>query len=237
LKITGSYKAINASGNAYYKLLVGWLYKNVLNAVIRRSQSNSNEGILLREDLIKFLPNQNAVYSYEGLYNKHLNEIDTEELSRLVDQLIIDYTMHTDSGEILRAIRIYLFGPYFGKWCQMVEFAKRAKERGERNVFYVGRKSDPEYQIFSTIISDGEVRAESVTTFSDISLYLLSKIKARLNNSKTNAYGGFKTHPKSNSFRVCAFQKNIVIAIQEERRFKRISILCKEFEENDCGVV
>jgi len=237
LKVTRRYKGLNLGRNKYLGSLIKRLYKNVLNTAIRAPNSGLTDMLLLREDFIKSYSNKKSVFSYESLYNRYLNKINLEDFSSLVIQLVNNSSKLSHRGATLRAIRVYLFGPYFGKWCPLVEFAHHAKMNGEKSIFYVGCKSDSEFQILSEIVCGSEGSAQSISTISDKLLYILSKLKLWINQDKPYAYGGFNSNQNFDKISVSLYQKNIVIPIQEDRRFSRISRLCEEFKNNNIGVL
>lgn len=217
--------------------MIIWLYKNVLKTVTRVSRSETAGMLLLREDFMGPFLNKKNIFSYEGLYNGYFNLINQKDFSSLVSGLVNNLSKLSKHGAALRAIRLYLFLPYFSKWCQLVEFAYDAKMKGEKSIFYVGSKKDSEFQILSEIVCGSEGGARCIFTISDKLLHILSRLRFWITQGKSYTYGGFNSIRGSSNLKVSLFQKNIVIPIQEDRRFPRISKLCEEFKKNDYGVI
>jgi len=237
LRVSRRYQGINISSKFFFRKLVQWLYEKILITLLNERNAKFGEVLLLRQDLIKTLPNIQSIISYEGLYIKHIGTIKLEELSKSVHQLVAHSLNHSKFGEILRYIRIYIFSPYFVKWCPLVEFAYNIKSKGDKNFFYIGKTADPIFQILRSIIIENQQNVISTTTASDLVLNFLSETKIWIKKRKLYSYRGFIFHPKKRKYETLNLKKNIVIAIQEERRFQRIAKLCEEFERNGYGVV
>lgn len=231
MRVTSRYWGLTLSRNVFFRSLILWLYRNVSKKIL--SNSKTNNVLLLREDFNRFYINKKNSFYYESLYNSYLQTINLEEFSNLIKKLIENSSKFSEIGINLRTISVYLFVPFFHKWCPLIEFAHSKKMKGERELFYVGRRSDSEFQILSKVICGNERNAEYISTISDKTLHLMAKMKLLINHNKKYNFSGFNLYPKVTNTMKSKFQKNIVIPIQEDRRFLRIKRLCEEFEKNN----
>lgn len=237
LKITRRYQGLNVGGSLFLDKLIGILYKNVLNKVLKHATSEVDEVILMREGLVKYIAPRKKIFSYEGLYINYIGKIEPKELSNSVNRLVQYSSTNFEHGDILRYIRIFIFGPYFGKWCPLVEFARSINSEDKKELIYIGDKNDADFQVLSIASADIQCNIKLLTSFSDWLLNLLSELKLQIAKSRSYSYNGAGSSPKCKEYNKSSFNKTIVITIQEERRFLRILKICEELEKNGYGVI